>query len=61
LFEYVCEHLVPGCHHKDRDESRDALLERVAIHLREHHDLDHRDTRTSEALKRTGITYIRPA
>ena len=61
MFEFICEHIVPGCSEKDRDESREKLLERVAVHLREHHDLDHRDDRISEALKETGVTFIHPA
>lgn len=60
MFEYVCDHLVPGCTHKDRDETREKLLDRAAIHLREHHDLDHHDEPIAETLKQTGIVFIRP-
>jgi len=60
VFEYVCDHIVPGCTHMDRDAKREKLLERVAIHLREHHDLDHTHQPIAEALKKTGIIYIRP-
>ena len=59
MFHYVCDHLVPGCTHKDEDEIREELLDRVAIHLREHHNLDHRDDRIARSLKTTGITFIR--
>lgn len=61
MFEFVCDHLVPGCTHKDHDTEQDRLLERAAVHLREHHDLDHRDERVGTALKKTGITFVRPA
>lgn len=60
MFEYVCDYIVPGCQHTDRDESRDKLMERVGVHLREHHDLDHKDDPISETLKTTGIAYIKP-
>lgn len=61
MFEFVCDHVVPGCSHKDRDESREKLLERAAVHLREHHNLDHHDERIAQALKTTGVMPIRPA
>ena len=60
LFEFVCDHIVPGCTHTDKDESRDALMERVAVHLRERHNLDHRADPVAETLKTTGISFIRP-
>jgi len=44
----------------DRDAKREKLLERAAIHLREHHDLDHTHQPIAEALKKTGIIYVRP-
>lgn len=61
MFEFVCDRIVPGCDHTDRDEARERLMERVAAHLREHHDLDHRDERVAAALDSTGVTFIRPA
>ena len=61
MFEFVCEHVIPGCTYKDRDHSEEKLLERTEIHLREHHDLDHDHDRIWEAVKRTGIAYFPPA
>jgi len=61
VFRFVCDHIVPGCSHVDEDASQEKLLERVAVHLREHHDLDHRDERIAAALKTTGVMPIRPA
>ena len=60
MFEFVCDRIIPGCSHEDRDANREKLLERVAIHLREHHDLDHKRDPIAEALKTTGIMPIRP-
>ncbi len=60
MFEFVCEKLVPGCTHRDEAEKREELLERVAIHLREHHNLDHRDEPIAEALKSSGVVFLRP-
>jgi predicted small metal-binding protein len=59
VFEFVCDHLIPGCTHEDRDEDRDKLQERALQHSREHHPEQH--DRIYEALKSTGIVFIRPA
>lgn len=59
MFEFVCDHLIPGCTHEDRDEDRDKLQERALQHSREHHPEQH--DRIYEALKSTGIVFIRPA
>lgn len=61
MFEFICDRVVPGCPHKDKAESRDELMERVAVHLREKHGLDYHDAPVAEALKTSGITFIRPA
>lgn len=59
MFEFVCDHLVPGCHHRDKDEKEEALNRAVA-HLKGHHNLDYHDERMESSLKKTGIQFIRP-
>ena len=61
VFEFVCDRIIPGCTHEDRDKSKEQLLERAAAHLREHHNLDHHQDPIGEVLERTGIIFIRPA
>jgi len=58
LFEFICDRIIPGCTHEDRDEDRDKLADRALRHSTEHHP-DHHD-RVAEALKATGIVFIRP-
>ncbi|MGD2044215.1 MAG: DUF1059 domain-containing protein [Acidimicrobiia bacterium] len=60
MYEYVCEHIIPGCTFTEKDESREKLMERVEVHLKEKHDLDRHDDRIAQALKTTGISFIRP-
>lgn len=60
MYEYVCEHIIPGCTYTAREESREKLMETIDEHLREKHDLDRHDDRITAALKTTGITFIRP-
>ncbi len=61
MYEYVCDRIIPGCTHTDSDESRDKLMERVRAHLEKKHSEVRHDQRIAEALKTTGITFIRPA
>ena len=42
-------------------DTQEKLMEKVSVHLMEHHDLDHRQDRIAKALKDTGIYYIRQA
>lgn len=61
VFRYICDHIVPGCPKVDEDESREDLMRRVGVHLRDKHDLDHREDRIGRALEETGVVFIRPA
>jgi predicted small metal-binding protein len=61
VFEYICEHIIPGCGHEDRDESREDLENRANSHLKDRHGMDRDDDRIGEALKATGMEFIRPA
>lgn len=60
MYEFLCDHIFPGCTHKDQDEVKADVLERAAKHLREHHDLDSHDDRITTALEMTGVNFIRP-
>jgi predicted small metal-binding protein len=57
MFKFLCEHVVPGCSYDDRDESREKLEERAAIHLQEQHALNHHDEAIAEAMKTRGISF----
>lgn len=59
MFEFVCDHIVPGCNHKHRDEKREEVLDQAVVHLKEHHNLDHRDDPVAKALESTGISQVR--
>ena len=50
MYEYVCEYVVPGCTAKELGESRKATLEKALVHLREHHDTEHPDAGTLNAV-----------
>jgi hypothetical protein len=58
MFEFICDHLIPGCTHEDRDEDRDKLVERALHHSEEHHPDQH--DRLAQTLRTTGVVFIRP-
>lgn len=60
MFEYICDHVIPGCSHKDEDESRESLTERAVAHLRDYHRVDPDHEPIAESLRTTGIQFIRP-
>lgn len=61
MYKYVCERIIPGCTYTVEAETREKLMEKVSSHLREHHDLDHRDERLAKTLRSSGIFYVRQA
>ena len=61
MFEYLCEHIIPGCRYVDRDESREDLESRANSHLKDRHGMDRDDDRVGEALRATGMPFIHPA
>ena len=56
MFEFVCQHIVPGCSTKERGDTPEAVREKALRHLREHHDLSYIDDdlslRIGEAITR---------
>ena len=60
MFEFVCERIIPGCAHKETDESREKVIERAEAHMLESHDLDVHDRLITDALRTTGVMFVRP-
>ena len=50
MYEYVCEHVIPGCTAKELAETRKATVEKALVHLQEHHDIEHPDAGTLNAM-----------
>lgn len=43
MFEYICDHVIPGCTHQERGDTKEAVREKALKHLHEHHNLDYLD------------------
>jgi len=50
MYEYICDHVIPGCTSTELAESRQAAMEKAMIHLQEHHDIEHPDAATLNAM-----------
>ncbi len=50
MYEYICDHVIPGCTTTELGKSRQAALEMALIHLKEHHDIEHPDAGTLNAV-----------
>ncbi|MGI9647694.1 MAG: DUF1059 domain-containing protein [Acidimicrobiia bacterium] len=37
-FEFVCEHLIPGCTSKVQADSKDEVVKKAEKHIHDHHD-----------------------
>jgi predicted small metal-binding protein len=45
-FEFVCEHLIPGCTSKVEGDTKEKVAEKAARHIHDHHDdMSQRDLR----------------
>lgn len=60
MFEFVCDYIVPGCTHKDEAETKEELIAKVDMHLREHHDLHVNDPTVTAALEAGALRYVKP-
>jgi len=43
MYEFICDHVVPGCTHKETGPTEAAVREKAIAHLHEHHDMDYID------------------
>lgn len=40
MYEFVCEHLIPGCTTRESGDSKAAVKEQARRHLSEHHETE---------------------
>jgi len=43
VYECVCDHVVPGCRHRETGDTPEAVREKVIAHLHEHHGMEYLD------------------
>jgi predicted RNase H-like HicB family nuclease len=44
MFEFVCEHIIPGCTAKETGDTVEECREKAQSHLHKHHDIQHSDS-----------------
>jgi len=50
MFEYVCEHIVPGCTIKAQGDTPERAREKAVAHLHEHHGMEYIDAPVSDKI-----------
>ncbi len=58
VYEYVCDHIIPGCDFKARTETHEAMEKEAEKHLREHHNMDYLDKDILQQVNKAGIWAI---
>ena len=59
MYEFVCDHIIPGCTVKEKGETPEATREKAIAHLREHHDMSYLDKSLLERIDAIAITAFR--
>ena len=50
VYEYVCDRVIPGCEHRIRGDTPEAVQERARQHLHEHHGMVDIDQPSAEVI-----------
>ncbi len=50
MFEYLCDHLIPGCTHRETGDTPEAVRDKAIEHLHAHHGTEYLDGGTSSQL-----------
>lgn len=58
MYEYVCDHIIPGCDFKVRAETHEAMKQKAEKHLREHHNMDYLDKDILDRINNAAIWAI---
>jgi predicted small metal-binding protein len=59
VYQYVCDHVIPGCTYVAEGSEMDKLRKAVKVHMIEHHEMFDGDERIANAMK-TGFTSVKP-
>lgn len=58
MFEFVCDHIIPGCSHTDRADTAEKVLTQARDHLRDHHGMEYIDEPLLERVRSVAIAEI---
>ena len=58
MFEFVCDHIIPGCTDVERGDTREKVLEQAMDHLSQHHGTDYIDKSWEELVRKSGIIEV---
>ena len=58
MFEYFCDHVIPGCTFKDHGDTHEAAREKAIQHLHEGHGMEYIDDDMMERVN-AAILFVR--
>ena len=58
MFEFVCDHVVPGCTHRETGDTKERAMEKAREHLNEHHGMEYLDSNTTHLLETLAIQRV---
>jgi predicted small metal-binding protein len=59
VFEFICDHIVPGCTHKETGDTPEAAREKARAHLHKHHDMSYIDEPLMERIDTIAVRQLR--
>ncbi len=59
MYEFVCDRIIPGCTHKERGDTPEAVREKAITHLREGHGVDSIDDDLITKINQNAIALMR--
>lgn len=59
MYEFVRDRIIPGCSHKEKGDTPEAVREKAVDHLRRHHDLAYIDDGLMDRLNSFAIISVR--
>ena len=60
MYEFVCDHIIPGCTVKEQGDTPEAAREKAIAHLHEHHDMSYIDKSVMERIDTIAIRPLGP-
>ncbi|HSJ72210.1 MAG TPA: DUF1059 domain-containing protein [Acidimicrobiia bacterium] len=59
MFEYLCDHVIPGCPHTETGDTPEAVREKALKHLEEHHGMEYIDEGVNARINLAIVPFAR--
>lgn len=59
MYEFVCDRIIPGCTHRERGDTPEAVREKAIAHLHERHGMEYIDEDLLTKINQNAIALMR--